>query len=203
MFAVCAPSRRPTSSVTDGNTRAGSPALATSVATRRSAACSASSAWATTGSSEVSIAHQASHTGRCGPRSVAGSGREPIEHPRGRELRAPVGAPVERHVVARARVHREVPLDRVPVVVLADEVVEVVVAARLDVGEAALGGARAVGAALPAELPVGGGPWARRGGCGPPPSGTPGRGGAGGGARAPTGGRSHPRAPSSAGQSPP
>ena len=36
----------------------------------------------------------------------------------GGELRAPVGAPVDQHVVARAQVHRKIALDRVPVVVL-------------------------------------------------------------------------------------
>ena len=54
MFAVCAPSKPPTSAVTVENTRAGSPALATSVATRRSAACSSSRA-CTAGPSEASI----------------------------------------------------------------------------------------------------------------------------------------------------
>ena len=43
MFEVCAPSRRPSSSVTTANTRAGSASRATTVATRRSAACSAAS----------------------------------------------------------------------------------------------------------------------------------------------------------------
>src|SRR4051795_11293006 len=125
MLAVCASSSRPTSSVTAGNMRAGSPALATSVATRRSAACSSSSAWATSGSSEVSILRQPSHIAS---RAPAGSGGELLEHPRGGELGAPVGAPVDLDVFARARVHRQVALDRVPVVVLADELVEVVVA---------------------------------------------------------------------------
>ena len=43
MFAVSAPSRRPSSSVTTANTRVWSASLATTVATRRSAACSAAS----------------------------------------------------------------------------------------------------------------------------------------------------------------
>ena len=43
--------------------------------------------------------------------------RELLEHPLGAELRAPVRAPVDEHVVARAQVHREVALDRVPLVV--------------------------------------------------------------------------------------
>ena len=55
MFAVCAPSSPPTSAVTVENTRAGSPALATSVATRRSAACSSSRA-CTAGTSGAFIA---------------------------------------------------------------------------------------------------------------------------------------------------
>src|SRR5215217_3924033 len=132
MFAVCAPSSRPTSSVTLGNTRVGSPALATSVATRRSAACSSSSVRATAGSSEVSIATHPPTLRARRQRLRAGLGGELLEDPLRRELGAPVGAPVDLDVVARARVHREVALDRVPVVVLPDEVVEVVEAGGRD-----------------------------------------------------------------------
>src|SRR5215210_9325868 len=57
-------------------------------------------------------------------------------------------------VIARARVHREVALDRVPVVVLADQLVELVVASGLHQGAPALGEARAVAAALPLERPL-------------------------------------------------
>ena len=46
------------------------------------------------------------------------SGGELGEDPLGRERLAPVGAPVDEHVVARAQVDRQVALDRVPVVVL-------------------------------------------------------------------------------------
>src|SRR3954468_159583 len=147
MLAVWALSSRPTSSVTAGNMRAGSPALATRVATRRSAACSSSSAWATSGSLEVSIHRQPSHT--------PGSGGEVPEHPLRGQLRAPVGAPQDLHVVARAGVHREVALDRIPVVVLADELVEVVVAHALRDRSPALREALAVVAALALERPVG------------------------------------------------
>src|SRR3954451_14105455 len=154
MLAVCASSSRPTSSVTAGNMRAGSPACATSVATRRSAACSSSSAWATSGSWEVSIAlptlpHRAAGVSRA-PRS----GGELLEHPLGGQLRAPVGPPMDLHVVARARVHREVALDRVPVVVLADELVEVVVPYRRRDRAPALREALAVVAALLLQRPV-------------------------------------------------
>src|SRR5215213_7693486 len=155
MLAVCASSSRPTSSVTAGNMRAGSPACATSVATRRSAACSSSSAWATSGSLEVSIPGQASHTGGAAWTDEARSGGELLEHPRRGELRAPVGAPADLDVVARARIHREVALDRVPVVVLADELVQVVEAHRRRERAPALGEELAVVAALLLQRPVG------------------------------------------------
>src|SRR5215211_3697686 len=58
-------------------------------------------------------------------------------------------------VIARARVHREVALDRVPVVVLADQLVELLVAGGLHEGAPALGKAPAVAAALPLERRVG------------------------------------------------
>src|SRR5919198_3491652 len=51
---------------------------------------------------------------------------ELLEDPIGVELAAAVRAPVDQHVVARAEVHREVALDRVPLVVGADELVELV-----------------------------------------------------------------------------
>src|SRR3954451_2197103 len=151
MLAVSASSSRPTSSVTAGKMRAGSPACATSVATRRSAACSSSSACATSGSLEVSIAGQPSHTAGAGWMDRARSGGELLEHPLRGQLRAPVGAPADLHVVARARVHREVALDRVPVVVLADELVEIVIPHRLRDRAPALLEALAVVAALALE----------------------------------------------------
>src|SRR3954447_181350 len=157
MFAVCASSSRPTSSVTAGNMRAGSPARATSVATRRSAACSSSRAWATSGSWAMSIAlptlaHRAARVSRA-PRSRG----ELPEHPLRGQLRAPVGPPTDLHVVARPRVHREVALDRVPVVVLADELVEIVVPHRRRDRAPALREALAVVPALVLQRLVGGG----------------------------------------------
>src|SRR3954452_15565214 len=53
-----------------------------------------------------------------------GARRELVEHPLRVELGPPVRAPAQQHVVARARVHRQVRLDRVPLVVLADQLVE-------------------------------------------------------------------------------
>ena len=51
--------------------------------------------------------------------------REVLEHPLRPELGAPVGSPVDEHVVARAQVDREVALDRIPLVVRADQLVEI------------------------------------------------------------------------------
>src|SRR5262249_51406859 len=52
--------------------------------------------------------------------------RKVAQYPlRGQRLAA-VGAAVDEHVVAGAQVHREVALDRVPLVVLADQLVELV-----------------------------------------------------------------------------
>ena len=59
-------------------------------------------------------------------------------------------------VVARARVHREVALDRIPVVVLADELVEVVVAGGLRERAPAAGEQRGVAVALALQRAVGG-----------------------------------------------
>src|SRR3954453_18538702 len=155
MFAVCASSSRPTSSVTAGNMRAGSPACATSVATRRRAACSSSSACATSGSFEVSIPGEPSHTPDAAWTDRARSGGELLEHPLRRELRAPVGAPADLDVVTRARVHREVALDRVPLVVLADELVQVVEPHRRRERAPALREALGVVAVLLSQRPVG------------------------------------------------
>src|SRR3954452_22302098 len=155
MLAVCASSSRPTSSVTAGNMRAGSPACATSVATRRSAACSSSSACATSGSLEVSIPVQPSHTPGAAWTDRARSGGELLEHPLRGELRAPVGAPADLDVVTRARVHREVALDRGPVVVLADEPVQVVEPPRRRERAPALPEALAEAPALLSQRPVG------------------------------------------------
>src|SRR4051794_35306636 len=52
------------------------------------------------------------------------AGRELLEHPLRVELGPPVRAPAQQHVVARARVHRQVRLDRGPLVVLTDQLVE-------------------------------------------------------------------------------
>src|SRR4051812_9727207 len=52
-----------------------------------------------------------------------------LERPLGAEQRAPVRAAGDPHVVARADVHRQVALDRIPVVVLADQLVELRVVA--------------------------------------------------------------------------
>src|SRR6185295_10702785 len=57
-------------------------------------------------------------------------GREVLEDPVRAQDRTAVGAPREAHVVARARIHRELALDRIPVVVLLDEHVEVIEAPR-------------------------------------------------------------------------
>ena len=51
--------------------------------------------------------------------------REVLEHPLRPEHRPAIGAPADAHVVARAGVERQVALDRIPVVVLGDELVEV------------------------------------------------------------------------------
>src|ERR687894_476993 len=50
--------------------------------------------------------------------------REALEDPVGVELATAVGAAVDEHVVARAEVHRQVALDRIPLVVGADQLVE-------------------------------------------------------------------------------
>jgi hypothetical protein len=47
-----------------------------------------------------------------------------LEHPLRAERSAPVGAPAELHVVARAGVEREPGFGRVPVVVFLDELVD-------------------------------------------------------------------------------
>src|SRR5687767_10344548 len=52
-------------------------------------------------------------------------GRELLEDPGGSEQGPAVGAPADAHVVARARVQRQVALDRIPLVVLVDELEEV------------------------------------------------------------------------------
>ena len=82
------------------------------------------------------------------------TGRELFQHPLRAEQRAPVGAPVDEHVVARAQVHRQVALDGVPLVVLRDQLVELVEAAALREGVPALGEQRAIGAALLAQRAV-------------------------------------------------
>src|SRR4051812_37687111 len=52
--------------------------------------------------------------------------RELLQHPLRPERDAPVRAAADRHVVARARVERKAGLDRIPVVVLLDELVDLV-----------------------------------------------------------------------------
>ncbi len=52
-----------------------------------------------------------------------------IEHPGRIEDRATVGAARHRHVLAGTRIHRKVAFDRIPLVVLADEVIELLEAA--------------------------------------------------------------------------
>src|SRR5512132_3453789 len=82
-------------------------------------------------------------------------GREVLEDPVRAQHRTAVRAPREAHVVARARVHRELALDRIPVVVLLDEHVEVVAAPRArERVPAPREGAR-VRAARPPTRPVG------------------------------------------------
>src|SRR4051812_26998365 len=67
------------------------------------------------------------------------AGRELAQDPLLRQRLAPVGAPVDQDVVARAQVHRQVALDRIPLVVLADQLVELVEAAARGKGRPALG----------------------------------------------------------------
>ena len=86
------------------------------------------------------------------PRSLVRG--ELLQHPLRAERRAPVRAPVDQHVVARAQVHRQVALDRIPVVVLGDQLVERVEAAALGERAPALGEQRVVVPALLAQRPV-------------------------------------------------
>src|SRR5512133_332121 len=99
---------------------------------------------------------------RAGPARAGAGGnvelsREVLEDPVRAEHRTAVGASREAHVVARARVHRQLALDRIPVVVLLDEDVQVVEPPRARQGPPApLEGARLRAALLP-EGPVGAG----------------------------------------------
>ena len=77
------------------------------------------------------------------------------EHPFRRQRLAAVGAAVDEHVVARAQVHRQVALDRIPVVVLADQLVELVEAGALGELRPALGEQLGVAVALLADRAVG------------------------------------------------
>src|SRR3954453_21290041 len=82
-------------------------------------------------------------------------GREVLEDPVRAEHRTAVGPSREAHVVARPRVHRRLTLDRIPVVVLLDEDIEVVEPPRArECPPALLEGVR-VGAALLAERSMG------------------------------------------------
>src|SRR3954453_21273346 len=81
--------------------------------------------------------------------------REALEDPLRAEHRTAVGAPREAHVVAGARVHRQLALDRVPLVVLLDEDVQIVEPPRARKGPPALLEGAGVGAALPPERPIG------------------------------------------------
>src|SRR4051812_13323005 len=88
-------------------------------------------------------------------RSSAPRRRELLEHPPGAEQRSAEGAPVDLDVVARARVHRQVALDRVPLVVLLDELVELVEAELVGAAAPALREGRVVAAALLAQQAIG------------------------------------------------
>src|SRR5688572_5738624 len=93
----------------------------------------------------------AAHTGR----PFRSSGRELLEDPGGVELAAAVRAAVDQDVVARAEVHREVALDGVPLVVGADQLVEVVERPRRGDRAPAAAEVGAVGAALVVNARVG------------------------------------------------
>src|SRR5215217_3202384 len=80
---------------------------------------------------------------------------EALEHPVGPELATAVGPAVDQHVVARAQVHRQVALDRIPLVVGADELVELVEPPRGRNRVPAAGERAPVGAALLAQRLVG------------------------------------------------
>ncbi|CAN5573557.1 hypothetical protein BH20ACT17_BH20ACT17_16510 [soil metagenome] len=62
-----------------------------------------------------------------------------LEHPRRPEDRAPVGTTPNAHVLAGARIQREVALDRIPLVVLLDQLVELVKRPAVGNGTPALG----------------------------------------------------------------
>src|SRR4051794_29810534 len=81
--------------------------------------------------------------------------RELLEDPVRAEQRAAVRAAVGQHVVARAQVHREVALDRIPLVVLRDELVELVEAHARRVVAPAPRELGVVGPALLAQLALG------------------------------------------------
>ena len=74
-----------------------------------------------------------------------------LEDPVGIELAPPVRAAVDQHVVARAQVHRQVALDRIPLVVGADQLVELLERPPLGDRAPAAREARAVAAALGAQ----------------------------------------------------
>src|SRR5690349_19679142 len=71
--------------------------------------------------------------------------REQPQGPGGRELFTRVGPTGDQHVLAGPRVHRQLALDRVPLVVVADEVVDVLERAPAD--EVAPRGGEALGVA--------------------------------------------------------
>src|SRR3954451_17456792 len=91
-------------------------------------------------------------SGRSG--RLAGVRRELVDHPFGAELVAPVGASANAHVVARARVERQRGLDRIPLVVLADQLVDVIEGPRLGACSPAAGELLGLVAPRPRERPV-------------------------------------------------